>query len=312
MTDSFLSLDSIARVFKDGTGLQETSIDIAEGQFVSILGPSGCGKSTLLRCVAGLESPDSGTIRLAGTEVFGPGVNVPPSKRGLSMVFQDLALWPHMSVRKNIEFPLTTATSKVPASERAGKVDRVMEMVGISNKADARPNQLSGGQQQRVAIARALVSEPKLVLMDEPLSALDAALRAKIRAELVELTKNLGLTVLYVTHDQSEAMSMSDRVLVMNEGRIRQDAAPQTIYEHPADEFVGNFVGTMNTLPDGAQVRPERVRIASEGQLTGTVTSVRYVGGHFDVGVDVGSGNPWLVYAQSDPGVGSTVALAIN
>ncbi|WP_257802619.1 MULTISPECIES: ABC transporter ATP-binding protein [Corynebacterium] len=213
-----MALRGVRREFADGTGLHETSLDIAKGEFVSILGPSGCGKSTLLRCIAGLETPDAGVIEFAGREVFGPLVNVPVNKRNLSMVFQDLALWPHMTVAKNVEFPLTTGKKKVAKAEREERVARAMDMVGISAKAEQRPNELSGGQQQRVAIARALVSDPELLLMDEPLSALDAALRTQIRSELTRLAYELNLTVIYVTHDQSEALAMSDRVAVMHAG----------------------------------------------------------------------------------------------
>ena len=192
-------LEGVAREFADGTGVHSTDLSIEQGEFVSILGPSGCGKSTLLRCIAGLETPDSGRIELAGREVFGPAARVPVNQRRLSMVFQDLALWPHMTVEKNVEFPLTTRASIVPADERAAAVARAMDMVGITGKATQRPSELSGGQQQRVAIARALVSNPDLLLMDEPLSALDATLRTQIRAELTQLSHELGLTVIYLS-----------------------------------------------------------------------------------------------------------------
>ena len=215
MNSPHVILRGVKREFADNTGLHETDLSINRGEFISILGPSGCGKSTLLRCIAGLETPDAGTISFGEMEGFGPRNNVDVNKRRLSMVFQDLALWPHMTVEKNIEFPLTTPGNKVAAGQRAEKVRACMDMVGIASKAKARPNQLSGGQQQPVAIARALVSNPDVLLMDEPLSALDAALRVQIRAELTQLAQELGLTVIYVTHDQAEALAMSDRVVVM-------------------------------------------------------------------------------------------------
>lgn len=316
--EGYVQLTNVRREFPDNTGLHATNLEIREGEFVSILGPSGCGKSTLLRCVAGLETPDEGRIEIAGETVFDGTRNVAPNKRGLSMVFQDLALWPHMTVAKNIEFPLTTG-AKLSAAERKTKVDAAMAQVDITAKADARPQDLSGGQQQRVAIARALVSSPQLMLLDEPLSALDAALREQIRAELMELNRSLGLTMIYVTHDQHEALAMSDRVVVMNEGSVRQFASPEELYLHPADEFVGNFVGTMNRHSSGLAVRPENVRLepadapAVTSAFAGTVASAQYAGGRFELRVDVdGAKRPWLVYAPAALAPGTPVRLAAS
>lgn len=312
-------VNGIKREFADNTGLHATDLVINSGEFISILGPSGCGKSTLLRCIAGLETPDTGTITFSGTEVFGPHTNVPVNKRNLSMVFQDLALWPHMTVEKNIEFPLTTAGNKVSAAERAERVRTCMDMVGITPKAQARPNQLSGGQQQRVAIARALVSNPQLLLMDEPLSALDAALRVQIRAELTALAQDLGLTVIYVTHDQSEALAMSDRVVVMKDGVIEQFADPVTLYDSPATSFVGGFVGTMNRRDGLPDVRPENLSVLGAEEdigsfphhVDGTVRTAQYIGGRYELHCDVeGSDEPWVAYSRSRIERGSTVRLA--
>ncbi|MEH0146546.1 ABC transporter ATP-binding protein [Corynebacterium sp. Q4381] len=318
-----VSLRGVRREFADGTGLHETSLDIKKGEFVSILGPSGCGKSTLLRCIAGLETPDAGVIEFAGREVFGPSVNVPVNKRNLSMVFQDLALWPHMTVAKNVEFPLTTGSQKVAKSEREARVARAMDMVGISSKAQQRPNQLSGGQQQRVAIARALVSDPELLLMDEPLSALDAALRTQIRSELTKLAYELNLTVIYVTHDQAEALAMSDRVAVMNAGNVRQFADPVEMYDHPADAFVAGFVGVTNTHDRLPANRPEDVQVTPlDGQppeplpadsIVGEVVESHYTGGRYDIRCTVpGADEPWLAYTRHRLGRGDQVLLTVN
>lgn len=317
-----MTLRDVKREFADGTGLHRTSLSIAKGEFVSILGPSGCGKSTMLRCIAGLETPDSGVIEFAGREVYGPGVNVPPNRRNLSMVFQDLALWPHMTVAKNVEFPLTTGSRKMAKAEREARVTRAMEMVGIAAKAEQRPSQLSGGQQQRVAIARALVSDPELVLMDEPLSALDAALRTQIRSELTRLAYELNLTVIYVTHDQAEALAMSDRVAVMNAGNVRQFADPVELYDHPADDFVAGFVGVTNRHESLPSNRPEDVEVTPlDGKRPGTpransvvgeVIESQYTGGRYEIRCAVpGAPDPWLAYTRHRLGRGDAVELTV-
>lgn len=315
-------LRDVRRQFADGTGLKATSLEVARGEFVSVLGPSGCGKSTLLRCVAGLETPDSGSVELSGREVFGPGINVPSNKRNLSMVFQDLALWPHMSVAQNVEFPLTTGKQRWSKAERTERVERAMDMVGIASKASQRPSELSGGQQQRVAIARALVCDPELVLMDEPLSALDAALRVQIRSELTHLVYTLGLSVIYVTHDQSEALAMSDRVAVMNNGEVRQFADPVELYEHPADDFVAGFVGVTNRHTDLPANRPEDLEVsplsksdpdtAPENFVIGTVIESQYTGGRYEIRCAVdGAPDPWLAYTRRRMSRGERVVLTI-
>lgn len=310
-----LELTDIRREFGDNTGLHSTSVNIAPGEFVSLLGPSGCGKSTMLRCIAGLETPDEGIVRFGNHEVFNSykRINKPPNWRNLSMVFQDLALWPHMTVAANVEFPLTTGKQKRSSAERAQRVVEALQKVGISDKADSKPSELSGGQQQRVAIARAIVSNPEVLLMDEPLSALDAALRVQIRSELTALARELALTVVYVTHDQAEALAMSDRVIVMESGHIRQFASPMEIYENPADTFVENFVGTVNTLPDGRSVRPEDVELDPHAMLQGTVTDRQYIGGAFEIYCDIeGAPRPWLVRTRQPLELGETIGLRVN
>lgn len=320
-TGAAVTLEGVAREFGDNTGLHESSAQIAAGEFVSVLGPLGCGKSTLLRCVAGLETPDRGRIHFDDEVVFDADkrVNVPPNKRGLSMVFQDLALWPHMTVEQNVAFPLTTGAQKIPSAKRAELVKSAMEKVGISSKAQRRPSELSGGQQQRVAIARAIVSRPRVLLMDEPLSALDASLRIQIRGEITSLVRDLGVTAIYITHDQSEALAMSDRVMVMNAGTIRQFASPVEVYSNPADDFVGGFVGHMNVDGAGGAWRPEQVALAAETNASdaktyhGEVIASSYVGGHYEIRArlpDVDS--PWLVYSQQALEPGEHVALAVH
>lgn len=316
-----VDVEGIAREFDDGTGLHETTAHIRPGEFVSVLGPSGCGKSTLLRCIAGLETPDRGRILFDDEPVFDRAarVNLSPNKRGLSMVFQDLALWPHMTVEQNIAFPLTTGAQKIPSGERAELVESAMEKVGIASKARRRPAELSGGQQQRVAIARAIVSRPRVVLMDEPLSALDAALRIQVRDEISALVRDIGVTAIYVTHDQSEALAMADRVMVLNAGEIRQFDSPVETYLHPADEFVAGFVGHMNLDGRGGAWRPEEVTVASgDGDLgyLGRVATSSYVGGHYEIRADLvdapDGANQWLVHSPRPLEVGETIRLQVT
>ena len=283
-----ISIRGLARVFPDGSGLHPTSIEVAAGEFLSVLGPSGCGKSTLLRCVAGLETPDAGAITFGESVMFDGErrVAVAPRSRGLGMVFQDLALWPHLSTAENVAFPLQVA--KTPKDEVAQRVREALDLVGLSEFMEKMPHQLSGGQQQRVAIARAIVARPRVLLMDEPFSALDAALRLQLRAELRDLTSRLGLTTVYVTHDQAEAMSMSDRIAVLERGVLRQVSTPEELYERPANQFVAEFIGQCNWLPghEGVQgVRPERVRVMTHSSdaasIPATIESCVYTGGRY-------------------------------
>lgn len=219
------------------------SIDIRPGEFLTLLGPSGCGKTTTLRMVAGFETPTSGVIELDGRDMVG----LTPDKRPMTMVFQSYALFPHLSVRENIEYGLRI--KKMGKEEMAAAVDTVLAAMSLTGLQDRSPAQLSGGQQQRVALARATVMQPKVLLFDEPLSNLDAKLRERMRIELRQMQRRLGITSLYVTHDQAEAMTLSDRVLVMNQGRIEQIDTPEEIYRHPASVFVADFIGRANFLP---------------------------------------------------------------
>lgn len=249
-------VEGLSRTYGDGTGLQPTDLVIEPGEFLSVLGPSGCGKSTLLRLLAGLDEPQRGRIRFGEQTVCdtASGVFVPPRARRLGMVFQDLALWPHLTAAANVGFPLRV--SGVARTEIEERVADALARVDLTGAAGKMPHQLSGGQQQRVAIARALVARPALLLLDEPLSALDAALREQLRAEIRSLTTELGATTVFVTHDQAEAMSMSDRIVVMRSGRILQVGRPEELYRGPADTFVAGFVGTFNPLPSGEACAP--------------------------------------------------------
>lgn len=251
------------------------SLDMAvePGELVSLLGPSGCGKTTTLRMIAGFLAPDAGSIRVGGREV----VHLGPERRPSAMVFQNYALWPHMTVAKNVGFPLTLRKRpKLSKAEIASRVDAALELVNLLHHRDSRPARISGGEQQRTALARALVQEPELLLLDEPLSNLDAKLRVKVREDIREIQQRLGITTLIVTHDQEEAMSMSDRIAVMNAGRIEQFSHPAELYSTPATEFVATFVGSLNRLEGRIQngrlvpgraivgIRPEDVVFAED------------------------------------------------
>jgi multiple sugar transport system ATP-binding protein len=234
----------VRKAFGGFTAVHGLDLDIRSGEFVSLLGPSGCGKTTTLRMLAGLEFPTSGEIRISGRVVN----NVPPSDRDIAMVFQSYALYPHMSVAENIAYPLKKRG--VPRADRAAMVARTAEMLHLTDFLRRKPKQLSGGQQQRVALGRALVRDPKVFLLDEPLSNLDAKLRGHMRAELVELHRRLGRTMVYVTHDQLEAMTMSDRIAIMERGYLQQFAPPGEVYREPANRFVAGFIGTPWHEPD--------------------------------------------------------------
>jgi ABC-type Fe3+/spermidine/putrescine transport system ATPase subunit len=234
--------------YGDVTAVDNVSFDIAPGEMVTLLGPSGCGKTTTLRAVAGLETPSGGTIRLNGETVYSATERraVPAEKRGVSMVFQSYAIWPHMTVFENVAYGLRVR--KLPQAEVRQNVQRVLEMVQMQDFADRPASKLSGGQQQRVAVARAIAFSPSVLLFDEPLSNLDAKLRAEMRVELRELQRRLDITSLYVTHDQEEALAISDRVIVMNGGRIEQIGTPEDIYNRPRTRFAADFVGSANLI----------------------------------------------------------------
>ena len=254
---SFLKLDRLTKRFGDFTAVEALSLDIERGEFVSLLGPSGCGKTTTLQMIAGLHVPTEGRIHLDGQDI----TELPPNQRGLGIVFQSYALFPHMTAAENIAFGLEMR--KIAKSDRSVRVQRALDQVRLGPFADRYPKELSGGQRQRVALARALVIEPPILLLDEPLSNLDAKLREEMQLELRVLQQKIGVTTVLVTHDQSEALSMSDRVVVMESGRAVQVDSPLNMYESPRDAFVSNFVGKTNLL-DGHIVGSDAVRIADQ------------------------------------------------
>ena len=308
-----VNIQNVTKAFGDNVVLREFSATFRDGEFITLLGPSGCGKTTMLRIIAGFEKPTRGEVYIDGTLVSGGKTFVPPEKRGIGMVFQSYAVWPHMNVFDNVAYPLTIR--HVSRAEIKTSVERVLGIVHLSQYAERFPNQLSGGQQQRVALARALVAEPKLLLLDEPLSNLDAKLRESMRFEIKEIQRKLGITVVYVTHDQTEAMAMSDRIFLINRGDIQQCGTPQEIYNNPVNQFVADFLGNVDFFKgeagdgkiifpamDGQSIpyngprmgkidvaiRPENLFFAEDGILHGILETQYYLGDVDDCRVRVG------------------------
>jgi putative spermidine/putrescine transport system ATP-binding protein len=295
-----VELVGLTKSFGDVTAVDHLDLSIEDGEFFSMLGPSGSGKTTVLRMIAGFEKPSAGRVLLGGDDVTGR----PPFARDVNTVFQDYALFPHMDVLANVEYGLRV--KKVPARERRARATAALESVQLGHLGARRPPQLSGGQRQRVALARALVNRPKVLLLDEPLGALDLKLRRAMQLELKELQREVGITFVFVTHDQEEALTMSDRIAVFSDGRIEQVARPAELYENPGTSFVAGFVGTSNLLTGGGaeavlgrsgtfSIRPEKIHLDSEvspGQTVarGTVTDVVYLGSvnHYLVELDAG------------------------
>jgi sn-glycerol 3-phosphate transport system ATP-binding protein len=296
---SSIRLEAVGKRWGDLVALEAINLDVAAGTFCVLLGPSGCGKSTTLRIIAGLETASGGRVLIDGRDVTA----LPPAQRGIAMVFQNYALFPHLPVADNITFGLSVR--KVAADEAARRLEHTAELLGLTTLLARKPSQLSGGQQQRVALARALVAQAKVCLMDEPLSNLDAQLRQEMRTELRALQQRLGLTVVYVTHDQAEAMSMADQVVLLNKGHIEQAAAPREMYARPATTFAARFIGTpaMNLLRlqqgriagseveagagEWLGVRPEAVALGS--RVPATVRSIEYLGADLLLHCEVGS-----------------------
>jgi len=313
-----ISLQGVRKSFGPVNIIKGADLDIEDGSFVVFVGPSGCGKTTLLRLIAGLEDVTGGKILIDGKNV----VDVPPAKRGLSMVFQSYALYPHMSVRGNIAFGLKMAG--LPRSEIDRKVEAAAATLNLTPYLERKPRELSGGQRQRVAIGRAIVREPKAFLFDEPLSNLDAALRVQMRLEVTRLQKQLATTAVYVTHDQVEAMTMADKIVVLNAGNIEQYGSPLELYERPANLFVAGFIGSpkMNFISGDAArqynaatigVRPEHLRIDRDGQgWPGTVTVAEHLGSDTFLYVDAGKiGTLTVRYVgELDLAAGDPVSLA--
>jgi len=294
----------VRKTYGDVVAVDGVDLEIEAGEFFTMLGPSGSGKTTTLRLIAGFEQPDEGRIELKGVDV----TSRPPYQRDVNTVFQDYALFPHMTVAENVEYGLRIR--KVPRAERRGRADRALETVRLGGLGKRKPAQLSGGQRQRVALARAIVNQPHVLLLDEPLGALDLKLRQEMQIELKRIQQELGITFVYVTHDQEEALTMSDRLAVFSEGRIEQVGAPADVYEHPATEFVAGFVGVSNVIErDGARftVRPEKIHVRAEGDPaeggvaseTGTIREVVYVGMVTRYVVELDRGGELMVVRQN-------------
>ena len=283
-----LRAEHIIKKFGKQTALNDVSFEIEDGEFVCVLGPSGCGKSTLLRVIAGLEDIESGRVEIGGRDVTGE----PPSARNFGIVFQSYALFPNMTAEENVAYGLWN--KRLSREEIASRVSGALEMVGLTEQRKKYPQQLSGGQQQRVAIARAIVLKPEFLLLDEPLSALDAKVRVKLRRELRHIQQKLGITTIMVTHDQEEALSLADRVIVMNNSVIEQIDTPQKVYESPSSPFVADFVGTVNFVGGrrGA-IRPESIQLhgePSEDSIPGRICDIEFRGSFYRVGVETGDG----------------------
>ena len=283
-----LRAEHIIKKFGKQTALNDVSFEIEDGEFVCVLGPSGCGKSTLLRVIAGLEDIESGKVEIGGRDVTGE----PPSARNFGIVFQSYALFPNMTAEENVAYGLWN--KRLSREEIASRVSGALEMVGLTEQRKKYPQQLSGGQQQRVAIARAIVLKPEFLLLDEPLSALDAKVRVKLRRELRRIQQKLGITTIMVTHDQEEALSLADRVIVMNNSVIEQIDTPQKVYESPSSPFVADFVGTVNFVGGrSGAMRPESIRLsgeASEDSIPGRVCDIEFRGSFYRVGVETADG----------------------
>ena len=305
-----IKLIDLTKSFGAKRVIQPTSFTIQSGSLTTLLGPSGCGKTTLLRMIAGLETPDSGEIWFADHCVFSAEkhINIPPEKRGLGFVFQDFALWPHMTVFENVAFGLRAAGKTDKLDE---KVKNALHAVQLDDFAQRYPHQLSGGQQQRVAFARAIVIEPTCILFDEPLSALDALLREEMRSELRTLITKLGITGVFVTHDQIEAMSMSDAIAVCHAGKVEQYDAPENIYSHPATEFVARFVGSSNWLDQNHLFRPEQAQTVPTEQAEkydADVTAVQFLGSSYQLQLNH-NGQDWTYISPRRVSVGEKLSL---
>ena len=299
-----ISVRGLTKRYGDVVAVDGIDLDIPAGEFFTMLGPSGSGKTTTLRMIAGFEMPDEGSIELAGEDVS----RLPPYDRPVNTVFQDYALFPHMTVQANVEYGLMV--KKVKKGERRDRAAKALEMVRLAGYGDRKPSQLSGGQRQRVALARAIVNRPKVLLLDEPLGALDLKLRQEMQIELKSIQREVGITFVYVTHDQEEALTMSDRLAVFNEGKIEQIGPPAEVYEHPQSEFIAGFVGVSNVIErDGRRytVRPEKLNLLEDGDQpepgarveAGVVRDVQYVGPVTRYHVTLDRGGELQVLAQN-------------
>ncbi len=299
-----IEIRGLSKAFGSVKAVDGVDLDINAGEFLTLLGPSGSGKTTVLRMIAGFEDPDTGTINLNGNDI----THLPPYERDVNTVFQDYALFPHMDVITNIEYGLRV--KKVDKKERRAKALEALEQVRLSGYENRKPSQLSGGQRQRVALARALVNRPSVLLLDEPLGALDLKLRQQMQIELKELQREVGITFIFVTHDQEEALTMSDRIAVFDKGKIQQLDRPAAIYERPTNEFVAGFVGVSNLISGSAAqsllgqsgtftVRPEKIQISDSAGAAGTIKEVEYLGPATRFIVDLDAGVRLVVLKQN-------------
>ncbi len=307
---SAIRLDHITKSWGASRAVDDVSLTADGGSLLVLLGPSGCGKSTTLRLIAGLEQPDAGAVTIGGVDV----TRMTPAQRQIAMVFQSYALFPHLSVAENILFGLRVR--RVPRAERDARLKRVADIVGLGQLLDRKPSQLSGGQRQRVALGRAIIAEAKVCLMDEPLSNLDAKLRHEMRTEIRALQQRLGMTMVYVTHDQTEAMTMADRVVLMRDGRVEQNGAPEQLYNRPETVFTARFIGTppMNLMLDGERqigIRPEHIRIVAQDGRAARVRTTEHLGADSIILCEI-DGQPLAVrqsgFSKAAPG--DTIRLA--
>jgi putative spermidine/putrescine transport system ATP-binding protein len=291
-------LERISKRFGEVTAVDDVTLEVARGEFFTMLGPSGSGKTTTLRLIAGFERPDTGRIELGGADV----TRVAPYARDVNTVFQDYALFPHMTVQENVEYGLRV--KRIARRRRRGQAAEALERVRLGGLGDRKPIQLSGGQRQRVALARAIVNRPQVLLLDEPLGALDFQLRQEMQIFLKALQRDLGITFVYVTHDQEEALTMSDRIAVFDKGRIEQVGTPQDVYEHPRTEFVAGFVGVSNIVEENGRrftVRPEKIRMSADGgSRPGTIADAIFVGMFTRYVVELDDGTRLIVVRQND------------
>ena len=313
---SAVKFEATSRFFGDTRAVDNVTLEIEEGEFFAMLGPSGSGKTTCLRLIAGFERPSQGRVHIFGQDA----TNTPPYRRPVNTVFQDYALFPHLNVQDNVAYGLMIA--RVPKAERHHAADEALDLVALSGFSKRKPSELSGGQRQRVALARALVNKPKVLLLDEPLGALDLKLREQMQGELKSLQRQLGIIFVFVTHDQGEALSMADRVAVFNNGKVQQVDSPLVLYDSPKTPFVADFVGSSNVLPVDmvqrligvaklASLRPENIRLAEDG-LVGTVESQAFLGAatRLEVAVDGARISVLLPKGAELPNDGSEVHLA--
>ena len=334
MTDNIISLQGISKTYEDNTVLDGLNLDIKKNEFLTLLGPSGCGKTTTLKIIAGFEYADDGKVLFENKDMN----NIPPYERAVNTVFQKYALFPHMNIYENIAFGLKI--KKMPKDDIDRKVKEMLKLVALEGFEKRSVDSLSGGQQQRIAIARALVNEPKVLLLDEPLGALDLKLRQEMQSELKKIQQKLGITFIFVTHDQEEALTMSDTIVVMNKGKIQQMGTPEDIYNEPENAFVARFIGESNIF-DGIMhddykvefcdynfdcvdkgfekdenidvvIRPEDIKMTSpsEGMLKGIVTSVVFKGVHYEIEVNE-NGRKWIIHNTQNARVGEELGMDI-